>query len=103
MGWESRRGRGAYYTRSRREGGQVVREYVGAGLVGKLAAQEDAARRQARAARRAHRAAAEREEAARDASLEELCEVSDLLATAALLLAGYRRHDRGAWRRSRGA
>ncbi len=42
MGWN----RAKYYTRSRKVNGKVVREYVGVGLLGRLAAEEDAAKRE---------------------------------------------------------
>jgi hypothetical protein len=101
MGWESRRGRGRYYTRSRKVNGRVVREYVGGGLVGALAAREDETRRRMRDAERAaleaDRDAFEAAAAAHDA----FARAADALMTAALVAAGYHRHDRGQWRKRR--
>ena len=39
--WERRERDGLYYTRSRKEGGRVVREYVGGDVLGEIAALED--------------------------------------------------------------
>lgn len=97
MGWE----RGRYYTRSRREAGRVVREYVGAGPVGALAADLDALGRADRARERQAERALKAELAAGDAPLAELDAAADLLARAALLVAGYRQHNRGEWRKRR--
>src|SRR5262245_55787564 len=100
MGWEVR-GTRRYYTRSRKVGGRVVREYVGTGPVAEVAAAADALRQaQRRAEREARLAERARWEAAL-APLEGLCLASDLLARAALTAAGYHRHDRGEWRRKR--
>ena len=46
--WERRERGGLYYTRSRKVDGRVVREYVGGGILGELAAQMDAERRRRR-------------------------------------------------------
>jgi hypothetical protein len=97
VGWE----KGRYYTRSRKVGRRVVREYVGFGVVAEQAARRDAKRRRQREAARAAFQAARAELDALDARLDELNELADQLAAAALLAAGYHQHNRGEWRRKR--
>jgi len=97
MVWETRNDRGRYYTRSRRIEGRVVREYVGCGRKGELAAMADAQRR---ATREADRAAirAERERVrAIDVALMDLHRTVDQLTRGALLAAGFERYKRQ-WR-----
>ncbi len=102
MAWETRQRGGRYYTRSKKVHGRVIREYVGTGLVGELAAAADERERAERQAQQAAwRAECERIESA-IAPLEEFCDVVETLARASLLLAGYHRHHRGEWRRKRG-
>jgi len=89
------------YTRSHRVNGRVVREYVGTGELAELAARADelaraARRKQAEVRRIEH----ERWESSRE-SLRELESITDLFVQAAMLAAGYHRHDRGAWRKRR--
>jgi hypothetical protein len=99
--WERRQRGGLYYTRSRKVGSRVVREYVGGGLLGQLAAQMDAEERR----RREEENAAWKQEQERMETLvspaEELCEGVETLARATLLAAGYHRHNRGEWRKRR--
>ena len=99
--WERRARGGLYYTRSRKEGGRVVREYVGGGILGELAARLDAEDRQ----RREEMAASRREERERldplSAPVEELCDAAEVIARAVLIASGYRRHNRGEWRKRR--
>jgi hypothetical protein len=101
MGWEKRERGGLYYTRSRKVGGRVVREYVGGGILGHIAALQDAQERR----RRVEEAAWWKEERegleALVAPVEQLCEATEILYRAALLSAGFRRHQRGEWRRKR--
>ena len=51
MSWEYRGKQGPYYTRTRKVNGRTVREYIGGGLPGRLAAAEDEARRAVQAER----------------------------------------------------
>jgi len=99
--WERRERGGSYYTRTRKVGGKVEREYIGGGILGELAAQMDALERQ----QRDEEAALWREEreqlAVLMAPVDELCEAAEVLARAALMSAGYRRHKRGEWRKRR--
>ncbi len=100
MSWEQR-GDKRYYYRHEWLGGRSVRCYQGTGEVGEMAATADALRRvEAEIEARQQRQEQERRAAA-EAPLAELCEQTDLLVHAALLLDGYHRHDRGAWRRKR--
>jgi hypothetical protein len=99
--WERRERGGLYYTRSRREGDRVVREYIGAGpLAEKAAVLDDREKRW-----REEEAAVEREERERldalDEPVEELFEAVEVLTSAALLAAGYHKHKRE-WRKRRG-
>lgn len=99
MGWDKD---GRYYTRSRREGGRVIREYVGRGPLAELEAAYDRSQRERRAAERyAWRQEQERVRRLDHpvAQLDALC--SQLMAST-LEAAGYHQNDRGAWRRRRG-
>jgi len=99
MGWDKD---GRYYTRSRRENGRVVREYVGGGVLGELAAQMDAIARDKLDTDRESNRIARKEIETLDASVAELNELADLLVAASLLAAGFRQHNRGNWRKRRG-
>ncbi len=103
MGWETRRRGGRYYTRSRRVGGRVVREYIGMGPLADLIARHDADARGRRAARAAAERAARAEADAMEALVVDVGRLVDALAEATLRVAGYRRHHRGEWRRHRAA
>lgn len=96
MGWE----KGRYYTRSRKVNGRVVREYVGGGKVGALAARLDAIGRERREAESEAWRIEREEMEALDAAVDKLCQLADVIAKAAMVAAGFHRH-RGEWRRRR--
>ena len=95
-----RRGWRLYYYRARRQGGRVVKEYVGAGIVGLMAADEGAKR----AAERAAQLAASRVESAQlDAvatALRAALEETIAQASEVLRSLGFHNH-KGQWRRRR--
>jgi hypothetical protein len=97
MGWDRSH---RYYTRSRKVRGRVIREYVGGGFIGELAAVADDRAR----AERAAKASEWREEKARlatlDAQLDALETQTRFIADAALQAAGFHQHKRQ-WRRKR--
>jgi len=99
MAWETRNGRGRYYTRSRKVSGRVVREYIGAGIAGELAAQEDAERRSKREKQRSAWMSQKREQEAIEDLVGERRKVLGALTGATLLHAGFHRHHRGEWRK----
>jgi hypothetical protein len=100
MAWETRRGH-RYYYRSVRRGGRVVKEYFGTGRVAELCAQLDAVTLERRAIERQDRGAERDRFDAMEGQTLELIQLTDALVAATLTIAGYHRHDRGAWRRRR--
>jgi hypothetical protein len=100
MAWQTR-GNSAYYYRSRREGGRVVRDYFGGGPEAELAAELDRRRRAERIALVAEAEADRERHATAARPLDELALLTDLLLDTTLAVAGYHRHDRGPWRKRR--
>jgi hypothetical protein len=101
MAWDEVNGR-RYYYRSERVDGRPVRRYVGKGDVAELAAAADAARRVEREIEARQRQAEQTRLNEAEAPLVELCELTDILVRAALVVAGFHQHARGSWRKRRG-
>ena len=99
--WERRERGGLYYTRSRKVNGKVVREYVGGGVPGEIAARMDALKRRERDEEAATWKEEREQMEALEAPVEELCEAAEMLTKATLLASGYRQHNRGEWRKKR--
>jgi hypothetical protein len=101
MAWETR-GEKRYFYKNERSGPKVKRRYYRQGQAAELGgATADL--------RHVQRTIAQREFDIEEAryqevlvSLLELSEVTDVLARAALLAAGFHQHQRGAWRKTHG-
>src|ERR687894_1474900 len=102
MAWEERERGGPYYTRSWREGGRVVREYVGGGLAGRLASESDRIERERREGRALEEKRAREKLEALAAPVLELEEAAAVLVRGHLIAGGFHRH-KGEWRRARNA
>ena len=101
MTWEQR-GEKSYYYHNKRVGSRVVWRYLGTGAIAELAAAADDLRRLERTIEASARHAEQARLQEAEAPLLELCDCSERLACAALLAAGFHRHDRSRWRRTRG-
>jgi hypothetical protein len=95
MGWEQR-GNRRYYYRKRRQGGQVVSEYVGAGDLAAADAALDALERELRQAQQRRLAAIQ----AAGAQVKEVCDLIQTMIYAVLLATGHHTH-KGQWRKKR--
>ena len=101
MAWETRERGGRYYTRSRREGGRIVREYLGAGIAGELASEADRMERDLREAEEARQKGELEHLEGLAAPVLEVSEAAEVLARAHLIAAGFHKR-RGEYRRVRG-
>lgn len=102
MAWETRKRGGRYYTRSRRLGGRVVREYVGSGPFAEAVAALDEEVRVAKKAMK-QRSSAELARTTRiDDFVASQCAKTTQTVSALLIAKGFYRHNRGEWRKRRG-
>jgi hypothetical protein len=99
MAWE-KRGKKKYYYRKSWINGRCVSEYIGAGEIAPLIAQQDRwEKKRAKMARQEMRRL-QRRDAALDAQLDELSQINRNLVDALFLINGYHLHKRQ-WRKKR--
>ncbi len=99
MSWETRANGNRYYTRSRRVGGRIQREYVGGGTLGQLAARLDEIDRESRLLEAESIRQARRQAERMDEALADFEELADYIGRALLIVAGYHQHNRSEWRK----
>lgn len=81
--------------------GRVMREYVGGGLIGELAAEMDAEERSEREVQMEAWRAEKAEIESREKDITGFSNQVETMARSALLSAGFHRHHRGEWRKKR--
>jgi hypothetical protein len=96
MAWEERNGK-RYYYQKRREGGQVVSQYIGTGYAANLVAQLDQIEQQRQAAEREQWQRQQAQEAALDSEIAVYTRLVQTLTAAVLLASGCHRPKRQ-WR-----
>lgn len=101
MAWEHR-GNGTYYYTAERVGGRVVKRYVGAGYSAQMIAELERLARQERETKAGVERAVRESLDELDALLSPLNAIADAAIAAAMVAAGYHRHNRGSWRKRRG-
>ena len=103
MPWETRKGKGRYYTRSTRVDGKVVRIYVGKKALAYQISEGVEYRKAARAARRAEDKQKKNEPVDElDVIVDNFLDQTADIMRATLENAGCHRHQRGEWRKRRG-
>ncbi len=98
MAMERRNAVTDYYYRKQRINGRVVSTYVGSGEEGRNRLQQE---NEAAALRKEEKAKQTHETEKLIAEIDQLCADVDHVFDAALFQAGYRRHNRGEWRKQR--
>jgi hypothetical protein len=99
MAWVNRPS-GRYYYRTRREGGRVISEYVGAGYVAEALARMDDIDRAARAKSAADWRRTIEDDRRQSAALAQVDDLVKSAVAAVLIANGYHQHKRQ-WRRKR--
>lgn len=99
MSWETRSNGKRYYTRSRRVGGRIQREYVGCGTVGELVAKLDEIDRESRMLEAESIRQARQQAERMDESLANFEELAENIGRGLLIVAGYHQHNRSEWRK----
>ena len=97
MAWDQNR----YYSRSFKVNGRIIRQYIGGGEAGRMAAQQDEDRREKIRLRREAAKRLMTDLKAIDDTVIALCHRTEIAARAAMYAAGYYQHHRSEWRRRR--
>jgi crotonobetainyl-CoA:carnitine CoA-transferase CaiB-like acyl-CoA transferase len=102
MGWERRQRGGYYYTRSKKMGARVLREYVGTGILAELASRDDELERQQKVEERRRLRDMQKEWLQLQTIDKWIDKLTKAVVAANLKAAGYHQHHRGEWRKRRG-